>query len=251
MNARTTFNTPTPNFEAFSPVAVFNEVYKLLKIFHDLLTKKSLEHGGSWGGKECAEHLPLSIHILESSFMIWAAMIVYIVFGIAGRFEDLYNVVQLNLTSAKHRDSLTARWIDTVLAAIHFGMYAQLIYYKWNCSSLINLVQPCHLILLFEGIALAFGGAEGTVITALILPSLSGTFLAILFPDTSGLDQPFEAESYWIQHFLIIVVPVYLLVRRNGLAVEVSTAATIGIGLWILWISHFTFFEVRMRFSLL
>ena len=30
---------------------------------------------------------------------------------------------------------------------------------------------------------------------------------------------------------------------RNGLAIKVSTTATIGIGLWILWISHYTFFE--------
>ena len=134
---------------------------------------------------------------------------------------------------------------DKVLALIHFTMYLQLIYYKWNFSSLINLVQPCHMILLLEGVALASDGPLGVMISTIILPALSGTFLALLFPDTTGLDQPLEEFFYWVQHYLIIVVPIYLLQRRNGLAYKLSSTFTVGMGLWTLLFLHFSFYEVR------
>ena len=137
---------------------------------------------------------------------------------------------------------------DKILSSIHFLIYLMLFVYKLRASSLISLVQPCHLICLFEGIALLSDGPIGVMISALILPSLSGTFLAILFPDTTGLDQPLEAIMYWVQHYLIIIVPVYLLVRKNGIALLMCDTYTICHGLWILTMLHFTFFEVRIVF---
>ena len=141
--------------------------------------------------------------------------------------KDLSIVAEIQLARPVNKSEL--RILDKALAIIHFAMYAQLIYYKWNFSSLINLIQPCHVILLMEGIALFSDGPLGVMITSLILPSLSGTFLALLFPDTTGLDQPFERLFYWIQHFLIILIPVYLLQRSNGLAVKLCSKYTIGI----------------------
>jgi hypothetical protein len=124
-------------------------------------------------------------------------------------------------------------------------MYLQICYYKFNMSSLINLIQPCHLILLLEGIALVSDGPLGIMIATLILPSLTGTLLAIFFPDTSGLHQPFEEQSYWIQHYLIITVPIYLLQRRRNVACDMCSPTTIFIGLWILAFLHWSLYEVR------
>ena len=61
---------------------------------------------------------------------------------------------------------------DQLLAFIHFAMYIQIIYYKANISSLINLIQPCHLVLLLEGVALYTDEPLGVLITVLILPTL-------------------------------------------------------------------------------
>lgn len=140
--------------------------------------------------------------------------------------------------------TLLEHMFDQLLAFVHFAMYAQIIYYKTNISSMINLIQPCHLVLLLEGIALYSDGPLGVLITVLILPTLTGTLLATLFPDTAGLDQPFEIESYWIQHILIQIVPIYLLLRKNSLALKLFDFKTVFVGLWILTFLHFTLYEI-------
>ena len=206
--------------------------------------KKSHAEGGSWGGPECAAHLSWRTHLIESSFVCSCCMMLFMIFRLGDRFNDHYMIIKMNMLSLKYRANGWERLFDNLLATICLGMYAQLVYYKFNCSSLISLIQPCHVIMLLEGIALASDGPTGTIIATFILPALSGTFLGILFPDVSGLDQPFEELSYWIQHYLIIVIPIYLLLRKNGLALDMSSSYTIAFGLWILTILHFSFFEI-------
>jgi hypothetical protein len=46
----------------------------------------------------------------------------------------------------------------------------------------------------------------------LMLHYLHGPLAAILFPVTECLLLPFEVSTYWIQHVLMLVVPVYLLI---------------------------------------
>ena len=123
-------------------------------------------------------------------------------------------------------------------------MYIQLIYYKTNVSCLIYLLQPCHLILLIEGIALFSKGKLGVYITIFLLPCLTGTLLALFFPDTSSLDQYLEADMYWIQHYLLLIVPFVLLGRNNFLALKYVNAFTITVGILLLGFAHFFFFEV-------
>jgi len=209
----------------------------------NLFVLKSHEFGGSWGGTECAAYLPLRTHLLEASFFCWTLAAIFAVFRLGHRFSDHYMIVKINMMSMQYRSHWLERTVDKTLSATLLGMYLMLIYYKFNCSSLVSLSQPCHVIMLLEGLALASDGPAGTVITTYLLPALSGTFLALLFPDTTGLDQPFEELSYWVQHYLIIVVPVYLLTRRNGLALDLSSRDTVAFGLWLLTFVHYTFYE--------
>lgn len=215
----------------------------ILHQIHDLFVAGSLKNGGSWGGAECRAYVDIFTHFRETCFWILLSSLFFQFFSLRRKYTDLWNVTKINLSSIKY--SNTTRYLDYILATIHFSMYFQLIYYKWNFSSLINLIQPCHVILLMEGIALASNDHIGVLISVLILPSLSGTFLALFFPDTTGLDQPFEETSYWIQHYLIIFVPIYLLLRRNSLALKMSNKFTVGYGLWILTVLHFSFYEVN------
>jgi hypothetical protein len=217
-----------------------------LQNLHNRLVAGSLKNGGTWGGVQCRAHVGIPTHLMESTMWVSLCLLAFKTFRLGDRMNDLYITAKINQSSVKHANK--SKVLDNFLAAFHFLMYSQLIYYKWNISSLINLVQPCHLILLLEGIALASDGPLGVIITTLILPSLSGTFLAILFPDTTGLDQAYEEKSYWIQHYLIITIPVYLLQRRNGLAFKMSSYFTISFGLWILVLLHFSFFEVSFKF---
>ena len=235
----------------------------------NLFVLKSHEHGGSWGGEECAAFLPLRTHLMEASFFCWALAGIFAVFRLGHRFSDHYMIVKINMMSMQYRSHWFERAVDKILSTLLLCMFVQLVYYKFACSSLVSLAQPCHVIMLLQGLALASDGPAGIVITTYLLPALSGTFLAILFPDTTGLDQPFEELSYWVQHYLIIVVPVYLLTRRNGLALDLSSRYsthpppspiplyqhnfhrpvrlrvryTVAFGLWLLSFLHYTFYE--------
>lgn len=63
------------------------------------------------------------------------------------------------------------------------------------------------------------------------------------------LDQPFEMQAYWLQHYLIQSVPVYLLLRRGGLPLKYAdiTVSAFG-GVLILLMLHFSLYEVHFHF---
>jgi hypothetical protein len=196
----------------------------------------------SWGGDICYVHTPLLTHIIESSVWIIVLVLLWYKFNIKQHSNKLYKKAENELKNAHW--TLLEHMFDQLLSFIHFTMYIQVIYYKFNISSLVNLIQPCHLVLLLEGIALFVDEPLGVLISVLILPTLTGTLLATLFPDTSGLNQPFEELSYWIQHILIQVVPLYLLLRKGSLALKLFDFKTLFVGLWILTLLHFTLYEV-------
>ena len=137
-----------------------------------------------------------------------------------------------------------SRTFEVIVGLLHLAMFAQLVYFKYSISSLVNLMQPCHVILLFQGIALLSTTETGVLISIFILPALTGTMLAMLFPETTGLDQYLEMEAYWLQHYLIQAMPLYLLLRRNGLALQFCSLKTVCMGIWLLYFLHFSIYEV-------
>jgi hypothetical protein len=128
-------------------------------------------------------------------------------------------------------------------------VYIYVYIYIYVCIYTYIYICIYKYVSLFTGIALASDGPLGLLITCLILPTLSGTTLAILFPDTAGLDQYLEMDSYWFQHYLIILMPIYLLQRRNGLAIDMCSIFTVSLGICILTFAHFTLYEVRLQQS--
>jgi hypothetical protein len=231
-------------------------------------TAGPLSLGGTWGGQACYDRIDFRTHVYETSCWILVTVLCYYLFHIS----DQLSIIIDNL--AKSQKTLPTsgyieRSLNLILTLIHFGMFIHLIYFKWNFKGLVNLLQPCHLILLLEGIALGSvyfrtpsdGDAKleelakkqvdknrymylCDLISLLILPSLCGTFLATLFPDTNGLHQYLEKESYFVQHYLIQITPFHLLLREQGKVLKECSFATICIGLWFCILIHWTFFEV-------
>eukprot|EP01041_Mallomonas_annulata_P006721 gene6721-13615_t len=66
---------------------------------------------------------------------------------------------------------------------------------------------------------------------------------AIIFPDTTGLDQPYELEQFWIQHYMISIVPLYILARNNFAASRIASFQTILVSAWFVLVLHWPIFE--------
>jgi hypothetical protein len=209
----------------------------------DKLSTGALKNGGSWGGPTCRSYVDMETHLKEDLAWLVYFATTYFTFGVAATFGKVKSQTQKALEGAKA--SIVETCIDKTFACIHFIMYGMLINWKNTDHSMAFLLTPCHVILLLQGIALASDGPLANYITLFILPSLIGTTLAIFFPDTSGLDKWLEAESYWVQHYLIVLMPIYLLSRKNFMALKMANNKTIIVGLWILGLLHFTLYEVR------
>ena len=94
---------------------------------------------------------------------------------------------------------------------------------------------------------------------------MTGTALAMVFPDTSGLDQPMERTLYWIQvslitdslmffiyavyliiylqHYLIQLVPFFLLIKDDFSLYHLVSFRNIMIANWITLLLHWTAYE--------
>lgn len=211
----------------------------MVDLLYEYFISGALVQGGSWGGPDCYAHISPMIHLIETSGWLLLSAVAYYGLGISSVLSSV-NVKPSECKSANILESV----LDRVLGCVHFAMYLHLLYFKTNSKALvIVLMQPCHVILLLEGIALFSRSKVGVNISLFILPSLIGTLLAMLFPDTSGLYQWMEAESYWIQHYLIQAVPLYLLCRRNFQVARLCTFKTVLAGLWILNLLHYTVYE--------
>ncbi len=68
--------------------------------------------------------------------------------------------------------------------------------------------------------------------------------LAMLFPDTTGLSQIYETEMYWVQHAIIQIISVYLLCRKGFIGARLASVRTVLVGLWLLAVMHWIFYEV-------
>jgi hypothetical protein len=115
--------------------------------------------------------------------------------------------------------------------------------YKINIKSLINLLQPCHIVLMAQAYALLSNSSTGVIAGLLSLPMVTGSGSALLFPDTSGLDQYFEEPAFWLQHYFVQSIPLYLLLRYEFLATKVVDFKTLLLGNWILVFTHWILFE--------
>ncbi len=214
----------------------------ILTKVHDALAYGALSKG--WGGIECFKAIPLRTHIVESSFWIGLCIATYYGLNVPKHYKAMTDNIKLDLAQSKIHP--VARALEIIVGSIHMFLCLQLVYYKSNISSLINLLQPCHVICLLQGLALLSTDTFGVLVAVFVLPALTGTTAAMLFPETDGLDQPFEMQAYWIQHYFIEAVPLYLLLRRGSLALKYSNIYTMLGGLWILAVLHFSLYEVSI-----
>jgi len=202
----------------------------------------SLKEGGTWGGDQCRAEVSMRVHVIET--VLWLSILVLLFFHLelAKEVQSFYRNFS-RLTLKTNLASRRASWFELALGFVHFAMCVQLLYYKISSSSLITILQPCHIILLLQGVAVVSPTVNGAFLSVLTLSFFVGTLLAILFPDTSGLHQMGEETSYYFQHYLIQAVPFYLLCRDNAVVLKLLTNKLIMCGLLAFAVVQWSFYE--------
>lgn len=229
-----------------------------MEIAHDYVFGGALRKGGDWAGPDCAAAVPGAMHLYEGLAWVVIAALLYYALDVRGVIGSLTSAVKSKGTTKGKGGNSLILLFERVLSVMHFTMFAQLVYWKFNDKAMIMLAQPCHIILFLEGIALLSpsSSALGSTISVLVLPALTGTLLAMIVPGTSGLSK-LEVTCYWLQHIIIQIVPFYLLVRRDFQALRLCSIRTVLVGIWILQVAHWTFyagvdflFSVNVEFML-
>ncbi|XP_071454248.1 transmembrane protein 164 [Hetaerina americana] len=113
--------------------------------------------------------------------------------------------------------------------------------FKFASRTVIFLLNPCHVVTAVQIYLLAAEPSEKvTVIFRFHLYFLNGAILAFLFPNTESRILPCEASLYWIQHSMMLIVPIYLLCLKGVYNVEAMRDISWGIvGFSINMVYHF------------
>lgn len=214
----------------------------VLDLIYQYFFSGTVAEGGSWGGEACAAVVSRNTHVLETIFWLIACTIFWKEFSLRSEYDKLLlHAQKYDLHSSPKR---LFRIFELLLGCVEGLIFLFVVYYKINKMSLCYLFQPCHIVLLIQSYALLADNARSNVYCVLSLSMVTGTVLAILVPDTSGLDQPYEAEMYWIQHYIIQLVPILLLLRNDGLVLKMTTFKSIILANWFVVVLHWAFFEV-------
>lgn len=217
-----------------------------MDVLHDYIFSGGLKKGGTWGGPECASAVPFEIHVKES--VAWTIFIAAIasVFNLSAQFKQLILAGEKSITG--YKPSFAWRALDTLFTTIHLAMWVQVLCYKIYLHSLVNLLQPCHLALLALGVSFLLRGPSGAVLSIIVMPmSLLGAISAIAFPATEGLDLFYEKESFFIQHYLLLITPLYHLLRNNYCGLKIFGLRALLLANWASIVLHWIFFEVRLN----
>lgn len=119
--------------------------------------------------------------------------------------------------------------------------------FKFATRTVIYILNPCHITTLIQIYLLACNKPKKST-TALFrvqMNYLNGPLLAFMFPETDSRQLPLEAAIYWIQHALMVIIPIYLL-RTGGVynmeGLGDYTWNTIGYSANIVY--HFFFLQI-------
>lgn len=164
------------------------------------------------GGPECRDHVTTFRRALETCLGVGLPLALYLAFR---RRKGEGHTNNNNTPTKYHHYSLLRLGLLVSLAFV-FGIEVG---YKFASKQLIWLLNPCHVtsglqIYLLAMPADYFAWHNDAYVVMLHL--LHGPMAAIAFPVTEPLVMPFEVEIYWIQHFIILMVPAYFLLCNDG-----------------------------------
>ena len=213
-----------------------------LQFLHDILFAGSLKQGEDWGGGVCAAYVPMHIHVKESITWILVLILLSVPLNLMETMHQLGRDVKSHLLKIKKPFPTMQRNLEICVAILMFTMFVNLLCIKiWN-HALIVLLQPCHMLLIIQGIALLYHGPLSVYLTLLTLPPLTGSLMALIIPSLNGLNQ-FEQIQFYVQHIAEALIPIYLLCRNEFCALKSCNFRVLAIGQLSFDFLHFTMYE--------
>jgi hypothetical protein len=154
------------------------------------------------GGPDCASFIPTKQKIFETLF-----------FTALGMFEICYAWSRVTLPSKipvpTSTGNETTRRLLLVVMCLTFGVE---IGFKLASRQFIWILNPCHLITMMQIYLLVAPPSKSVMaLFRMQMHCLNGATIAVLFPIVNTRMLPFEKETYYIQHILMLVIPFYLL----------------------------------------
>jgi hypothetical protein len=229
--------------------------FTFLQLLHEYIFSGGIKKGGTWGGVDCFLAIPLETHVMEVCGWLAILVFLYVFFGFHQHYIEMKTAAQRILQN--HSRSMVSKVLDAVFAVLHFGIWLLVVYYKVCLRSLVNLLQPCHLLLLLQGIAVVNDGVLSAFIGSLSVVIDVGALMGLVVPATEGLDQPYEKLFFYVQHYLMLVTGLYLLLRNNFVAYKILSLKTLVLGNLLLMALHILlyapmdrYFQVNVQFYL-
>ncbi|XP_067943941.1 transmembrane protein 164-like [Watersipora subatra] len=184
------------------------------------------------GGAECVAFIPTSQKIAETIF----ALFISFTFTFVG-WSNISTDMDLHHYEDR-RISLTRQLMLTALCLV-FGVEVG---YKLSTSTVIWLANPCHLLTMTQIVLLAAPPMRWvTIVFRVMMHSLHVAVVAILLPVTNTRMLTFEVVIYWVQHIMIVTIPIILLYQRGPYTTEPFkewgwSVMALGILYFIYWI---------------
>jgi len=159
------------------------------------------------GGDDCINFVPTRQKIIESCIFIPVALLQ--VFWGWKRIPSL--VVKVS-APASHRNALV-RSLLLISLVFTFGLEVG---FKLASKTMIWIVNPCHVITLLQIVLLSLPpGPWASHLLRCLTNSTNGPIVALLFPAVHTRFLYFEVHTYFLQHWLIVLIP-WLLVIMDG-----------------------------------
>ncbi|KAK9510948.1 hypothetical protein O3M35_005619 [Rhynocoris fuscipes] len=118
------------------------------------------------------------------------------------------NLTPLNIDCQERREP-TMKRILLVAMCLIWGIE---IGFKFSSRTVIFLFNPCHITTALQIYLLAARPSKRVgAIFRFQMNCMNGAVLALAFPELDALNLPFETWLYWIQHTMMMVIPLYLL----------------------------------------
>ncbi|XP_053965006.1 transmembrane protein 164 [Anastrepha ludens] len=192
-------------------------------------------------GPECINYMTNRRRWIES--VVLSLIFIYLIYWAAKRMDPIIVPPPKEMNKPHSAIRLMLLILMTFIFGVEMG-------FKFANQNMIYVLNPCHIQTLVQIYLLAAKPSKTTIALFRIqMNNLNGPFLAFLFPEVECRTLHFEQATYWIQHALLYLIPVYIL--KSG-AYQIEHIhdynwTTIGTATMLLY--HFAFLSTLSMYT--